>query len=371
MSFRRFIPLLLLLGSALVASCSDDVSPVRLGLIAGITGANADVGQAGRNGVMLAAEEINRAGGINGRSIELLIRDDGNSPEKAAEAARDLTDEKVAAIIGPFTSSTSKAVRSVTEPVEMLVFSPTAMSDELSGLDDHFFRLGSVSRESARDYAEFIAERRGIRRIAVLADKTNAPLTAPYAEAFSREFSALGGEIVLTVWGDFRAYVGFDDLAQQLRESNAEGVFLLTNAVDATRIVHQIHKIDDRLKIFAIEWAATRQLIELGGKAVEGIEVVQNIDLFSTEEKYLRFLENYRRRFDAEPNYTSAAAYETVLVLSDALGKRTDGESIKQAILANRPYQGLQETLTMDAYGDSLRKSYFVVVKDAEFAPAP
>ncbi len=112
-------------------------------------------------------------------------------------------------------------------------------------------------------------------------------------------------------------------------------------------------------------------MIELGGKAVEGIEVVQNIDLFSTEEKYLRFLENYRRRFDAEPNYTSAAAYETVLVLSDALGKRTDGESIKQAILANRPYQGLQETLTMDAYGDSLRKSYFVVVKDAEFAPAP
>lgn len=371
MRVTRYSAAGILTGALLLASCSEDESSVRLGFIAGITGPNADAGQAGRNGAMLAVEEINRAGGINGRSIELLIRDDGNSPEKATEAARDLIDDKVAAIIGPFTSSTSKAVRSVTEPEGMLVFSPTAMSDEFSGLDDYFFRLGPISRESARDYAEFIAERRGIRRIAVLADKTNAPLTAPYAEVFSREFSALGGEVVLTVWGDFRAFVGFEDLAHQLRNSNAEAFFLLTNAVDATRIIHQVDKVDHRMKIYAIEWAATRQLIELGGQAVEGVEVAQNINLFSTAENYLRFLENYRRRFDAEPNYTSAAAYETVLVLCDALRKRKDGESIKQAILANRPYQGLQETLTVDAYGDSLRKSYFVVVKDAEFVPAP
>ena len=371
MRANRFPIVAILVGTLSLAACFDDETPVRLGLIAGITGVNADGGQAGRNGAMLAVEEINRNGGINGRPIELLVRDDANSPQKAAEAARDLTNENVAAIVGPFTSATSRAVRSVTEPARMLVVSPTTMSDEFSGLDDHFFRVGTISRDSARDYAEFIVKRRGVSRIAVLADRANFALTGPYAEAFGSELRALGGEIVLTVWGDFRTYVGFEDLAHQVRESNAEALFLLTNAVDATRIIQQVDKDGLRLKTFVIEWAATQQLIELGGKAVEGVEVAQNVDLFSAKERYLRFLENYKRWFDAEPNFTSAAAYETVYVLFEALRKKKDGESIKQSILANRPYQGLQEALVMDDYGDSRRKSYFVVVKDADFAPAP
>ncbi len=361
----------ILSGFLILAACSEDESPVRLGLIAGISGANADGGQAARNGALLAVEEINRTGGIKGRPIELVIRDDGYSPEKAAEAAREFINKQVTAIVGPFTSATSKAVRSVTEPAEMLVFSPTAMSDDFTGLDDHFFRLAPISRESARNYAVFFTKQRGVRRVALIADETNLPLTGPYAEAFTSEFSALGGETVLSIWGNFRAFVGFDDLIRQLHDSNADALFLLTNAVDATRVIHQVRKVDDRIKIFAIAWAGTQQLIELGGKAVEGVEIGRNIDPFNTDENYLRFVESFKRRFNSKPSFSSVATYETVQVLRKALQNRKDGKSVKQAILANRPYQGLQEPLIMDDYGDSRRRSYFVVVKDAKYAPAP
>lgn len=370
----RYITAALLLAGVLYVGCSREKPPIQLGLVAGLSGGNADLGQAGRNGAMLAVEEANREGGIDGRPIELVIRDDGNKKETAITAARDLVKEKVAAIIGPFTTAMTEAVLTVTDPVKMVVFSPTASSTQFSGKDDYFFRPCATTTDNAEDYAEFMAVRRGYRRISMAIDQQNYTFAQTWTNAFKKKIQTLGSEIVVEIWYDTRTLTGFMDLANDLLQPKPDVILIIANAVDVARIAQQFRKVDTTTKMVAVEWAGTQQLIELGGKAVDGIEVLHLYNKFGKEEKYLRFVTAYQDRFNTPPSFSSILAYETAQILITAMKKTKnmeDSESIKKTILANSPYQGLQQTLKIDAYGDSRRQAHFVIVNGTEFAPAP
>lgn len=101
-------------------------SPIRVGFAGELTGRQADLGVHGRNGAQLAVEAINAAGGVAGRPIELLVRDDRGTSEGAQAADRELISEGVVAIIGHMTSAQTVAGRLVTELAKMVLFSPAA-----------------------------------------------------------------------------------------------------------------------------------------------------------------------------------------------------------------------------------------------------
>ena len=105
---RKPLAALILLGTLLLAACGEP-EPVRIGFLGGLSDRNTDVGDAGRNGVILAVEQWNREGGIQGRLIELIARDDAQNAATAEKSARELAAAKVEAVIGPFTSGVAAA----------------------------------------------------------------------------------------------------------------------------------------------------------------------------------------------------------------------------------------------------------------------
>lgn len=353
----------------LLVGCSDDKTPIRLGLVGGLSGENVDLGQAGRNGATLAVDEINRAGGVNGRPIVLMIRDDKNRRDGAIAATEDLIREGVVAIVGPFTTTMAEAVRTVTEPKHMLVFSPTASSVRLAGLDDSFFRLCSTTTDQAGHYAEFMAQKKGLRRISLVAAKDNLSFVKSWVDEYKRKLAAYGGELVAEVWYDFRSMSGFGDVVRELLAPKPDAVMFVANAVSVARMAQQVRKSDETTPIFASEWAGTQQLIELGGKAVNGLVVIHIFNKYGQEKAFLRFAKEYQAQFKSDPSFSSVIAYEVVKVLASAMEKQTKGESLKQAILKYGPYQGLQQSLTIDAYGDTVRQAHFVVVNGTQFSP--
>jgi branched-chain amino acid transport system substrate-binding protein len=125
-------------------------------------------------------------GGINGRKFELVIRDDANDAKAAKTEARSLVKEKVAVIIGPFTTTMVEAARAITEPEKMLLFSPTASAIQFTGKDDYFFRLCSTTTDNAEAYAHFLAERRGLRRISMVIDKKKYTFAQSWTGAFKK-----------------------------------------------------------------------------------------------------------------------------------------------------------------------------------------
>jgi len=368
-SGTRLIPALA--AGLLALSCSGIKEPVMIGLLCGLSGGNADLGEAGRNGALIAVDEANSRGGAAGHPVVLVVRDDGNDPEKARSGARELIRQRVAAIVGPFNTSMTEAAMEVTEEAEQVLFSPTATAMQLVGKDDYLLRLNSTSRENAEDYADFMFHRRNYRRVSIAADLQNQAFTESWYVEFRKAFRSLRGEILDVVWFDSRMLSGYGQMTASLLASKPDTLLFIANSVDVARISQQIRKQDSEIPIMAVEWAGTQQLVELGGKAVDGVEVLQIYDRFNLQEGFLQFADLYRQRFGSEPSFSSILAYDAVRIVLEAWTRREKGESMKEAILRNSPYQGLQQEIRLDANGDSRRITTFVRISGQEFIKAP
>jgi len=146
-----------------------------------------------------------------------------------------------------------------------------------------------------------------------------------------------------------------------------DGLFYISGAIDVARLAQHSRRLAPSLPIGASEWAASEQLIELGGKVVEGLIIVLNYDRNDDSARFREFREAYFRRFQKNPGYSSVSAYDAALVLFAALEKRAEGETVKAAVLKYGPYQGLQQQISFDATGDTQRKVFFTEIRDGRF----
>lgn len=338
---------------------------IRIGFVGGLTGSNSDNGQAGRNGALLAVEQFNQAGGVEGRKIELLIRDDAQDSVVAENAARELVAAGVEAVIGPFTSSMAAKTVPITGASGIFQISPTVTAMQFYGKDDNFFRINRTTRDNAREYAEVIAGR-GQRKIAVAYDIGNKSFTESWLDEFRTFVSAQGGEILVAVPflspADDYAFV-----AKAMLDAGPDIVFFIAGALDVPRLAQQVRRINNSIPMGAAEWAGTEQLLEFGGDVIEGLLIVQNHNGADESEKFRLFSESYFRRFQRLPGYSSVAAYDAATVVLATLKNRKKGESIKSAALRIKRFEGLQQEIVFDGNGDTERKVYFTEVRSGRF----
>ena len=172
--------------------------PVRIGFIGGLSDRNSDNGQSGLNGVILAIEQFNRAGGIDGRLVELISRDDAQNKDTAAKSAGELVAAKVEAVIGPFTSSMAEVIVPITGQANIFQISPTITSMAFYGKDDNLFRINRTTRDNATDYARVMVGR-GQRRIAIAYDLRNRSFTESWLKEFRAAITASGATLAVEV----------------------------------------------------------------------------------------------------------------------------------------------------------------------------
>ena len=350
---------------ATIAACGDP-APIRVGFIGGLSGRSADTGEASRNAVQLAVDEANRAGGIGGRRLELLVRDDADDPAVAAQAVRDLHAEKVVAIIGPNNSSIAEGMLPVLNELKIVTISPTVSSLAFADLDDHFFRINWTTRDNARIYADHYIGR-GIRRIAAATDANNAVFSESWLREFRAVYEPLGGEVVAHERFDANGARGYSETVRTLIDSGAEALLLVANSVDAAQFAHQVRKLDSDILLVAAEWAASERLLILGGRAIEGLELVQSYDRNHASPGYLRFRDAYITGFRQEPGFSSVAAHDATTVLFRALALGSDAGSLKDSLLGLDSTPGLQQAVRFNRYGDAQRQAFFVVVRSGRF----
>ena len=156
--------LTLVFAGLLLAACGKP-EPIRVGFIGGLSDRSSDLGPSALNAVQMATDQINRAGGIHGRPIELVVRDDAQNPDTAARAAQALVAAKVDVAIGPFTSSMAEVIVPILGQAGIFEVSPTITSMAFYGKDDNLFRINRTTRDNARDYAQVLT-RQGQRHIA-------------------------------------------------------------------------------------------------------------------------------------------------------------------------------------------------------------
>jgi branched-chain amino acid transport system substrate-binding protein len=364
-ALRGLRGILSLAAFTLAVGCGER-APILVGYIGGTSGRVSDLGVAGRNGTLLAIEHRNAAGGVDGRKIELLAKDDLQSAAEGIKAAQALIDNKVDVIIGPMTSVVGVAVAPVVTQARVVAISPTVATNDLSGIDDYFFRTIASTRVLAARHAQMQLAR-GIRRVALAMDLRNASYTKSWTADFTKAFESGGGQVLLRATFESSDNVAFVELARQLTQARGDAVVLVCNSVDTALLAQQIRKIDSTVRLMTPEWAATERLIELGGKAAEGMIVAQYFDRESARPEFQAFRREYMQRFGAEPGFPGTLAYESTVIALDALAARQRGDDLKQSLLRIRKFNALLGTVEFDAFGDSAGQTFFAEVRDGKF----
>jgi branched-chain amino acid transport system substrate-binding protein len=350
-----------------LAACAPP-EPLKLGFLAGLSGRGADLGTAGRNGALLAVDEFNAQGGIHGRPVELLVRDNEQSAEATAAAVERLAADGVVAVIGPLLSTVAQTAVPVADKLGLVMVSPSVTASEFANKDDLFFRVASTTQDNTRRSAE-AQYARGLRRIAIAYDLTNRAYTTDWGNEFRQAFEQLGGQIVATVEFTSGQDTGYADVVRQLGQARPDGLLLIANAVDTVHLIRQARNQGLAQPVIGVTWAATEQLLELGGRTIEGFHVTQFFNRDDVSPRYVAFREAYRARFRQEPGFVSVVSYDATRATLEALTRRGK-QPLKQALLTSGPYQGLQDEWNFDRFGDARRRAYVTEVRNGRFVVA-
>ena len=364
--YGALFSLALLAGIALLQAHSPS-EPIRLGYLGGLSGRSSDLGIDGRNGALLAVEMRNTNGGVNGRPIELVIRDDQQNAAVASEAVSQLIGLKVSAVIGPMTSSIAAVVVPQINKAQLVMLSPTVTASSLTGLDDYFFRVLAATTYFAKKSSDDHFQRLGLRKVTAIYDLRNAAYTESWLNDYQGSFATHGGILVKRIGFNSDQNTLFPDLARQLVETHADGILILANSVDAAMLIQHVRRLNASIPVATSEWAATERLIELGGRSVEGITTAQFIDRQSTQPSYIKFRQSFLERFGREPGFAGLTAFDAVNVILEGIEHQHAGQTLKQALLARKNFAGAQSPVVFDDFGDTLRETYLTTVANGSF----
>lgn len=355
---RAYVLLLLL-----ALGCTPAREPIRVGLAGPLSDA---VGRPMRLGAEMAVAEINDGGGVDGRPLELVERDDAGDPDSAIRVAADLSQQGIVAVIGHVFSGTTLAAAPVygATAVPIPVITPSSSSPDLAQAGSHVFRLCPTDLEHGSALATWIRNGLGLSRGAVL--YLNNPYGRGVRRSFARRFTALGGVIMET-----DPYLGTAPdvgpyLDRIVASGNAQFLVVAGNREDATAILEQARARGITVPV-------------LGGDGMEGIETAGPIAEgtyvtaaylpgLDTPENH-RFVRSYRARYPQAglPNQPAAAAYDAVYMLRDVMHLRgANRRAILDGLTALGsdlpPHQGVTGVLGFDGDGDLARMPVLISV---------
>ncbi len=350
--------------SILMFTGCKDKTPITIGFSGNLTGRLSELGINARDGAILAAEERNKAGGINGRPIILKVKNDELDREKAVQADRELIQEGAAAIIGHTTSTMSIAAVPVMNAARVLMVSPTTSTNKLTGLDDYFIRLVSPWKDATLHLARYAFERADLRKISILYDLSNPEYTRMVHDTFRSEFKKLGGDVLCSKPYTSTPGIDYTVIADSLLACAPDGILIVGGVMDTAMICQHVRKTNATVAFFSSGWAGNENLVEYGGAAVEGIVFVNYWDMDSRNPEFVDFKKRFKKRFHREPTFPSMFGYECAQVIFQALAQIDNPSNLKEKIIETGKFNGLQEAIVFDQYGDPKRTPLLFTIKN-------
>lgn len=312
-------------------------------------------------GVAQAQTEINDAGGIQGTPLKILIADDANNAETAAELAQALVEQReVLGVIGHFSSDTSLTASAVYEQAGLVMVSPTSTSIALSGVGDYIFRTVQSDRIAADGLARYMLEQMGVQNVAVFyngeSDYSNS-----LKDAFSSSVLTQGGNVVAEFDLQAPSFNAFDDFNQAI-ERGAEAIMLAANT-------------PTRNQAFQVIAANRGQLELLGGDSLYNAEILQTVGSDAVDmviaapwnrdaDPNSSFPAAARQFWGGNVSWRTALAYDAAIALAQGLEVNPSRSGLQNALSApNFSVSGASGNIQFMASGDRNRAAQLVVIQ--------
>jgi branched-chain amino acid transport system substrate-binding protein len=317
-----------------------------------------------------AIEEVNAAGGVLGKKVELLLEDNQSKPgESATIVKKFISRDKVVAVLGEIVSSRSLEAAPICQNAKIPLISPGATAPEFTTKGDYIFRACFIDPFAGTIMAKFAKDTLKARRVAVLSSVSSAQ-SVGIAKFFRERFAADGGSIV----ADQKFSEGDKDFRAQLtaiKAAGAEGVFAPAYYSEAALICKQARELGLAVPIFGGDGWEAPELIQLGGQAVEGTFYASHYSSESSAPEVRAFVKKYRDRYKGEtPDSMAPLAYDATLIVAEAITRAgtTDGPKLREALAATRDFPGVTGHTTIDPQRNASKSAVMLTVKGGKVA---
>jgi branched-chain amino acid transport system substrate-binding protein len=342
-----------------------DAKDILIGEYGSLTGKTATFGTSTRDGVKMAVDEQNKAGGVLGKQIRIQLENDGGKPEEAGTVVKKLINQyNVLAILGEVASGRSIAGGKVCQPAGVPMISPTSTNPAVTAIGDYIFRTCFIDPFQGTVGARFALKNLKAKTAAVLTDVKN-PYSTGLTQYFIEEFKKGGGKVV--VEESFKE--GDTDFRSQLsniKSKNPDLIYVPGYYTEAGTIAKQARDlgIPDSTPFLGGDGWDAPELMDIGGDAVQG-------SYFSTHASSEQagpmkdFVAKFKTKFGHEPNALAAVAYDAANILFAAIKKAgsTDRAKIRDAIAATKNFPGVTGTITIDKDRNAIKPLVIVQIK--------
>jgi branched-chain amino acid transport system substrate-binding protein len=310
-------------------------TPIKIGASMSVTGTYAKPGTYQKQGYDVCIDELNARGGILGRKVELVIYDDQSTPATAVRLYEKLiTEDKVDAVMGPYSSAVSEAVANVTEKYKKVMVAPLAATTSIFKKGRKYIFMVITPAENYLDGLIDMAAKRGLKTVAIIHEDTLFPKAsaAGTVEAAKKK----GMQVVLQ-----EAYpkgnTDFSALLVKIKAANPDVIAAGTYFDDAVAITRQMKELNVNPKMFGLTVGG--DLPEFYDLLKQNAEYVYGSTQWDESLPYpgqKEFLAAYKAKFKGqEPSYHTAAGYAGCLIYAEAVKKAgtLDADKVREQLL--------------------------------------
>ncbi|MCB9685689.1 MAG: ABC transporter substrate-binding protein [Alphaproteobacteria bacterium] len=337
---------------------------ILVGEYGSMTGAEATFGQSTHNGIMLAIEEINAAGGVGGKKIELKTYDDaGKTQEAGTVVTRLVTEDKVVAVLGEVNSKLSLAGGRIAQQFGVPMVSPSSTNAQVTQVGDMIFRVCFVDEFQGFVGAKFAAENLQAKKAAILYDQ-GSPYSKGLKDDFTKAFVGFGGEVVTD-----QAYTtGDQDFGAQLtsiKQAGVDVIYLPGYYTDVGNIAIQMRAQGITVPMVGGDGWDSSKLAEIGGPAIEGSYYSNHYAAEEDRPEVKAFVKAFTDKYGATPDGLAALGYDAARVLADAMKRSPSlgGKDLAKAIAETKDFPGVTGHITIDDHRNAQKPAVVVEMK--------
>lgn len=322
---------------------------IKIGLVASQNGDLRPWGADSVYGARLAISEINDAGGVNGKKVELLVEDSNSSPEQGKTAAEKLGGSGIQVMVGEVASGITRQMADVAFSKGIPLIAVGATNPDITKGKANIFRVCYTDDLQGPVMAKFAFEELGLKKIAVLTDQAQ-PYSVGLSASFVEKFKALGGEIVSQQ--DYKSKdTQFGAQLTNLRQFSPDGMFLSGYFNEVGPIVKQAVQAGlKNVKFLGGDGWDSKEILTNGGEAIVGSYFCNHYNNEDEREEVQNFLTKWKAKYAVAPGTTMGAlAYDSVMLAADAMkrAKTLDGKGIIEALEATEGFRGVSGDITL------------------------
>ncbi len=328
--------------------------PIYIGEFLTKSGPEETFGLNEKNGIELAISEFNKAGGLEGRKIELLSIDPAGEKSKIESAVEKFADNtSVLAVIGEVASERSNWAARVAQEKRLPMMSPSATNPSVTEKGEYIFRACYIDPFQGFAMARF-ARDMNYKRVGVLrGDRSNYSIGL--SEFFIDTFRQLGGKVL--VEETYSPVDGILDLNSQItaiKKANLEALFVPVYYGDAVIISKELRRRGVRLQLLGGDGWDSQELLETGGDSIEGVYFTNHFSAKSEEATVRTFVSKFHSRFDVVPDVTAAMGYDAASIVLASLrnvasrGAALTRDNLRKELAAVKNFAGVTGPITID-----------------------